>query len=223
MVKAAIQQTSNGSGAMAEETVRTTLEDLIRRSGGGYAAVSRLLGRNPAYIQQFIKRGVPKRLDEADRRRIAQHFGVDEARLGAPLPLPDFGTTQSPTAIVVPFLGPQRVPGGNLLIDSLLLAPLIDGEHVSAAAHIVSGDSMAPTVHDGDLVLIDIATDRSPRDGIHLIDSDGMLLVKRLSVHPVTRRIAVTSDNAAYPSFPDCDPAGINIVGRVIWFGRRLP
>ncbi|MFA9200485.1 MAG: DUF72 domain-containing protein, partial [Cypionkella sp.] len=34
--------------------------------------------RNPTYIQQFIKRGVPRRLSEEDRRRLAAHFGVGE-------------------------------------------------------------------------------------------------------------------------------------------------
>src|SRR3546814_19870430 len=33
-------------------------------------------------IQQFIKRGVPRRLSEADRKRIARYFGVPESELG---------------------------------------------------------------------------------------------------------------------------------------------
>jgi len=36
------------------ENVREELERLITRGGYGFAAVSRLLGRNPSYIQQFI-------------------------------------------------------------------------------------------------------------------------------------------------------------------------
>ena len=53
------------------EHVREELERLITKGGYGYAAVSRLLGRNPSYIQQFIKRGSPRILDPEDRKTLA--------------------------------------------------------------------------------------------------------------------------------------------------------
>ena len=46
--------------------------------------MSRLLGRNPTYGQQFVKRGVPRRLSEDDRRKLAAHFGIAERLLGGP-------------------------------------------------------------------------------------------------------------------------------------------
>ena len=71
---------------MSETDPRGVLEALIRERGEDYASLSRLIGRNPAYIQQFIKRGVPRKLDEADRTTLARYFGVDEAMLGGPPP-----------------------------------------------------------------------------------------------------------------------------------------
>src|SRR3546814_11074759 len=72
------------------ENVREELDRLIRQRNVGYSAVSRLLNRNPAYIQQFIKRGSPRKLDDEDRRILAQFFGVDEQVLGGPaLPVRD--------------------------------------------------------------------------------------------------------------------------------------
>lgn len=204
---------------MAEEAVRAALEQLIRTSGEGYAAVSRLLGRNPAYIQQFIKRGVPRRLSELDRRAIAGHFGVSEDLLGAPLP-PKPATGGETLAIA--HFGPLAADEPPLRIDPALLRPRTASQLTGLVAHRIQGDGMAPTLTDGDMLLVD-CNERGTRDGLHLIDSDGVLLVKRLSIHPVTRRIAVLSDNSAYPSFPDCDPAGIAVVGRVIWAARRLP
>ena len=47
--------------------VRSALEALCRERGEDYASLSRLIGRNAAYIQQFIKRGTPQRLAEEDR------------------------------------------------------------------------------------------------------------------------------------------------------------
>ena len=69
---------------MAETDGRTALARLIGERGEDYAGLSRLIGRNAAYIQQFIKRGTPRRLAEADRRILARYFGVAEAMLGAP-------------------------------------------------------------------------------------------------------------------------------------------
>ncbi len=62
--------------------VRTILDRLIQERGSDYTAISRLLGRNAAYIQQFIRRGSPRKLDEDDRRKLARFFGVEETILG---------------------------------------------------------------------------------------------------------------------------------------------
>ncbi len=55
---------------------RAALERLIRERREDYAGLSRLLGRNAAYVQQFIKRGVPRKLDPDDLRLLARYFGV---------------------------------------------------------------------------------------------------------------------------------------------------
>jgi phage repressor protein C with HTH and peptisase S24 domain len=107
-------------------------------------------------------------------------------------------------------------------MDSALLARM-KAEHTSSlAALVVEGDSMAPTLLAGDHLLVDLSDSASPRDGIYVIDCDSGPLVKRLSVNPVTQRIAILSDNAAYPSFPDCEAGSIGILGRVVWMGRPL-
>lgn len=66
--------------------VRATLVDLAADRGESLSALSRLIGRNVAYLQQFVHRGTPERLGEADRLVLAQHFQVDERRLGARVP-----------------------------------------------------------------------------------------------------------------------------------------
>ena len=53
---------------MADDDPRATLDRLIADNGDDYAGLSKLLGRNAAYIQQFIKRGSPKRLPELEMR-----------------------------------------------------------------------------------------------------------------------------------------------------------
>lgn len=207
-----------------EEAVRATLERLILKSGDGYAALSRLIGRNPAYIQQYLRRGVPRRLSEEDRHRLARHFGVNEVLLGAPTAA---ARTLSPDSsrhggVEIAWLRGTETAAPGLVLDQALLKHVAEGRHDWLAAHLVQGDSMAPTLLDGDHVLVDTA-DRQPlRDGIYAIESEARIVVKRLSVNPATHQVAILSDNASYPSFPGCDPAQIRVVGRIVWLGRRL-
>lgn len=76
------------------DEVRATLRALAAEHGDSLAGLSKLLGRNPAYLQQFVTRGSPKRLDEDDRLMLAQRFQVDERRLGAREPWTPAGGDQ---------------------------------------------------------------------------------------------------------------------------------
>ena len=70
-----------------ENSPRARLAELIAERREDMAGLSRLLGRNPAYIQQYLRRGTPRRLHEEDRRSLARYFNVDERELGAIDPL----------------------------------------------------------------------------------------------------------------------------------------
>ncbi len=86
----------------------------------------------------------------------------------------------------------------------------------------VRGDSMYPTLADGDTILVDL-TQRSPgHDGIYILRFGDVVLVKRLHIDPVRRRATISCDNANYPALAPVDPAEIDIAGRVIWLGRRV-
>jgi len=65
------------------EQVRATLRGLAEHYSESLAGLSRLVGRNQAYLQQFLERGVPQRLPEDVRLRLARYFRVDERDLGA--------------------------------------------------------------------------------------------------------------------------------------------
>jgi phage repressor protein C with HTH and peptisase S24 domain len=82
---------------------------------------------------------------------------------------------------------------------------------------------MEPTLRSGDHALVD-RTEIRPRqkDGLYVIRVDGGLQVKRVSAHPVSGLLTISSDNAAYRSYADIKPTDVAIVGRVIWIGRRM-
>ena len=63
------------------EEVRRKISRLISERGLNYAQVSLQIGKNIAYIQQFIKNGSPRRLGEVERHKLAQILKVDEQEL----------------------------------------------------------------------------------------------------------------------------------------------
>lgn len=205
---------------------RAALDALIRERREDYASLSRLLGRNPAYIQQFIKRGVPRKLDEADRRTLARYFGVSEALLGGredgsedliAVPVLDVQASAGPGA----FAENERARARMRFDPSWLRGLRLDPAQLSVIQ--VVGDSMAPTLDDGDDILVDRSDAAvSLRDGIYVLRMDGVLNVKRLIVDRARRRVSVKSDNPAYTSWPTLDLAQLDVVGRVVWAGRRL-
>jgi phage repressor protein C with HTH and peptisase S24 domain len=229
------------------EEVRETLDALIREQGADYAALSRMLGRNPSYIQQFIKYGVPRRLAEEDRRVLAEHFGVREELLGKKSTTfqrsPETHMMQTrPKAqaralheslVEIPYFNIAASAGTGTITDeeraeqSLVFdatwARSLASASVSALSFLrVKGDSMIPTLSDGEQIVVDTADRERLRDGIYVLRIDDALYVKRIAVNPITRRLAIISDNPLHSQWPDCDPAGVDLIGRVVWVGRKL-
>ena len=209
---------------------RLVLERLCAERGEDFAGLSRMLGRNPAYIQQFVRRGVPKRLKEEERRKLARYFSVPEALLGGP---PE--AEESPTGLVSIKRHPVSVSAGPgavvteelgkpyFAFDERWLKALTASEPSKLSIVRVEGDSMAPTLNAGDDILVDLgAASGRLRDGIYVLRIDDAVVVKRLALNPTGRRVTVQSDNPAYPDWPDCSLDEISCIGRVIWAGRRV-
>jgi len=204
---------------------RAVLERLIDERGEDCASLSRLIGRNPSYIQQFLKRGSPRRLAEADRQRLARYFGVPEAWLGAAtrpaasalvtVPVLDTAASAGPGAV-----GEDRQSAAGMGFSEQWLRRLRPGggrEGLSVIA--VRGDSMLPTLADGDEILVDRRdAGEALREGVYVLRVDGALLVKRLVREG--DGLAVRSDNPA--AGPVDLAGGVDIVGRVLWAGRKL-
>ena len=209
---------------------RLVLERLCAERGEDFAGLSRMLGRNPAYIQQFVRRGVPKRLREEERRKLARYFSISETLLGGP-PESD-GATKGLVSVkrhpVSVSAGPGAVVTEELgkpyfAFDERWLKALTASRPSKLSIVRVEGDSMAPTLNAGDDILVDLgdAAERL-RDGIYVLRIDDAVVVKRLALNPTGRRFTVQSDNPAYPDWPDCTLDQISAIGRVIWAGRRV-
>ena len=86
----------------------------------------------------------------------------------------------------------------------------------------VEGDSMVPTLQESDTVLINKNADTiGGCGGIFAINWNSMVLLKRLQMNPQTNEIIIKRDNPNYDSMV-VKPKGIQIEGKVIWYGREL-
>jgi phage repressor protein C with HTH and peptisase S24 domain len=86
----------------------------------------------------------------------------------------------------------------------------------------VRGDSMDPTITDGDVVLIDRSRKQVLVGNIYALRTENAVMVKRLQPMEANR-IKVMSDNKLYESYAiDLDKGDIEIIGQVIWIGREL-
>lgn len=86
------------------------------------------------------------------------------------------------------------------------------------------GDSMEPTITNGDSLLIDRERSVIGSDGgIYVINYEGELFVKRVQ-KLLDGRIAVTSDNKNHMSIEISKDRlnSLKIIGRVVWFGRKM-
>jgi hypothetical protein len=216
--------------AVMVEDPRLVVERLCAERGDDFAGLSRMLGRNAAYIQQFVRRGVPKRLGEEERRKLARYFAVPETLLGGPPGEPPAtnGLVSVVRHPVIVSAGPgavviEEVGRPYFGFDERWLKDLTASSPANLSIVRVEGDSMAPTLNAGDDILVDLgdAGDRL-RDGIYVLRIDDALVVKRIALNPVGRQVTVQSDNPAYPDWPACDLADISPIGRVIWSGRRI-
>lgn len=203
---------------------RERLLALAGERGVSLAQLSALIGRNASYLQQFVRKGSPRKLEEGDRATLARFLGVGEGALGASeeksfdpdwidVPRLPLGASAGPGALAQE----ERPIGAFRFARRWLRQQGLDPARLSAI--LVEGDSMEQTLRDGDEILVDTAP-RAPRDGVHVVRVDGLLLVKRLETGR-PGAIVLRSDNSAYDPI-ELSPGEVEVVGRVVWKAGRL-
>jgi phage repressor protein C with HTH and peptisase S24 domain len=215
---------------------RARLLQLAEERGVALSSLSAMIGRNPTYLQQFIRKGSPRKLEEQDRRRLADFLGVAEEELGAPeynsySPAKPLGGKRggNPDWLEIPRIAVEASAGpGAVAVDEPLAGAFrfssrwLRGQGLDPAmlsAIVVAGDSMEPLLRDGDEILVD-RTPRPLRDGVHVVRVGDTLLVKRVQTG-VPGRIVLESQNPAYRPI-ELDPAEVEVIGRVVWKSGRL-
>lgn len=86
-----------------------------------------------------------------------------------------------------------------------------------------TGDSMVPTIRDGDMMLIDRTIDRVVNDGIYVVVAAGTVRVKRVAIRQ-NGSVVLRSDNDRYPEelIPVDEVSQLIVEGRVRWVGGPI-
>ena len=87
----------------------------------------------------------------------------------------------------------------------------------------VEGDSMMPTLHHGDIVLVDLARRAPTPPGIFVLHDGIGLVAKRLDHIPNSEppRVRIISDNPLYAPY-EGTAEEVNIIGRIRWYAREI-
>lgn len=89
--------------------------------------------------------------------------------------------------------------------------------------YIVRGDSMSPTLHDGDTALVNVAEQTIARSDIYVLREGESHLLRRVERAPANG-IKIISDNPAYPaealSYSEAHARRVVVVGRVVWWAH---
>ncbi len=171
-------------------------------------------------------RGTPEREPEVEPRPIGA-LGVEPVRMPGGPPV-----GESPSHVSIPRYDVRLSAGDGAfveraeLLDHIPFTPrflrrkLGRGSTEGLVIVEAAGDSMEPTISDGDLVMID-TTDRAPQDGLYALILEDALMVKR--VHRMLDGLEIASDNRELYR-PIVLPKGrmdeVQVVGRVRWLGR---
>ncbi len=228
------------------DEIRLKIKNLLLEKGISLASASIGIGKNVAYLQQYIVKGAPVRLPEEQRKKLSIILDVPEQELTdldlSAMPLPTSfegaaGIAQTignffsniknkKETIAVDMLDTTACCGNGIEnfaenVNGKWLMPLADFRQITMTAPDnikllkVRGDSMEPTLKEGDWVLVDITHVAPDSDGMFLLRMSTGLAVKRLQ-GGITQDVIVKSDNPKYDNIT-ANIGEIRILGKVIY------
>lgn len=215
-----------------KEKIATRVQQAIAESGLSMSEIGRKLGISPQSVRAWK---IGKALPSLDRLSdLAQITGKSLAWIQGsennPSPLTDDDTVTIPLYDasasagygVTAFDGDQVVK--QVIVDRKWIKMNINCSSVNNLNLItVSGDSMVPSLNDGDVIFVDTGVKNFRSDSIYVARINGELFVKRFQKLP-NGRLMMISDNERYKSFELTPDDEVELIGRVCfhWGAERM-
>jgi len=232
---------------MELDPIRLRLLKELQRAKTDLKHASLAIGRNAAYLQQFVYRGSPRTLSDDVREKLAALLGIEPSVLrhkhqpprklrsdvGAQRGVVRRGPTRGFAEIAE--IDVRASAGAGALNEGLeqashtwLLPDTLVRYELRAQPQqlriiTIDGDSMEPVLSSGDRILVDTSQRVPVPPGIFVV-WDGMGLVAKRAEHVPNSdppRIVIKSQNPEYTTYERAADE-VNIVGRVIWAARRV-
>jgi phage repressor protein C with HTH and peptisase S24 domain len=228
---------------MELDPLRLKVLKLLKERGSDLRKASLAMGRNAAYVHQYIYRRSPKVLGEDDRIALAEHLGVDQDELRHEPParqarVPRQGRSAA-AGVVARFsaiaeidvrasAGPGAILEGFAETKDTWHFPEVVIRHELRARprdlRIITlhGDSLEPELSSGDRIMIDTSQRVPVPPGIFVI-WDGMGIVAKRIEHILSSdppRLRIMSVNPDYETY-ERNAEEVHVIGRVVWSARR--
>lgn len=189
-----------------EKGQRKLSQDWIDRAAAAFDV-------EPSTIITPITAQLPAPRDEPSPRRAAPTAAVGDTVEIVAL---DLSLSMGPGTLIEDFVEGEPVTLDLALVQSITRTP---SDRLRLVRGI--GDSMEPTLRNGDRVMVDINDRHLARiNGIYWVDHYGAHGIKRL--RPISKdRVLIISDNPGIEDF-EVDANDLRIEGRVIWYAREL-
>lgn len=154
--------------------VRKLILERLQELGLNMAQISRQLGRNETYLQQFMKKGSPRELRERERSVLAEILKVPEDQLRGfsdPLPAREYTKASVPVSNVIPLIEHSTGPE-NSLDNFKEIRPIFGNRDLPVFGTAQGG-------REGALVISDRAVDWEARPDFLLKVTDAYAMIIR--------------------------------------------
>lgn len=211
--------------------------ELARRVGIKQPSIARLISGHTRSTSVLLE--LAKELDTTPEYLTGESDDVGSGFQSGSVPYRSMPPTQSPQmaaeqlgSVLIPQLEIGYSMGGGSVFEDYQqtamvpfprewLRPLIKGRFDELFVARGEGDSMMPTLLDGDLVIVDTSQKTiTQQDRLWCLSYGDLGMIKRVRILP-DGGAQINSDNPNVTTITAYD-GELHVVGRVIWIGRRV-
>lgn len=213
-----------------QTVIAKKLKNLLAERGMTAAELARIAEVRTSFVYDVLS-GKSLNPSTFTLARVANALAIPLHELAGAEPIPASGHGVSSHFVAIraldtPTAAQDAGASGEKPADSVAFHPgwLRDTLH-TFPEHLrilrINGDSMAPTLQDGDMVLVDTQRVLPSPPGIFILHDGFGLVAKRLQILPNSdpAKVSVVSDNAQYAAY-ERPLDDTKILGKVVWFAR---